>query len=311
MVATKRNFIRRPGVALRRRLLLLPIGLICCGVVICLSLAGAAAAHWTHPQRIPPDITPAALGLEYEDVTLRTEDDLRIAAWYVPSENGATIIVVHGLGTNRTSVLGIAQNLAVRGYGVFLPELRAHGNSEGTVSSLGVREVRDIRASMRYLQSRPEVDQERIGIWGASLGGATALLAAGEIEEIRAVVVDSSFSSIEWVAEHQFEKIERLPGWLAPLVVALGSWQADVDARDVAPIRSVGAISPRPLLIIHGLADELFAVENAVLLAEAAGPTAELWILPGVSHTAAYLTDPTAYIDRVATFFKQSLPGDG
>jgi uncharacterized protein len=297
-------------VALRRRLMLYSFAIVSGGAIFCLSLASAAAYHWTHPQRIAPDITPAELGLTYEDVTLRTEDGLRLAAWYVPSQNGATIIAVHGLGTNRTSVLGVAQNLTVRGYGVLLPELRAHGSSEGAVSTLGLLEVRDIRASVQYLQGRPDVDPQRIGIWGASLGAVTALMAAGEIDEIQAVVADSPFSSVDWMVANQFEKLERLPTWLAPLVVALGSWQANINAHDIAPIRQVPAIAPRPLLLIHGEEDQLFDVENAVMLAEAAGPNAELWVLPGVTHTASYITDPAAYIDRVSGFFDRALRPD-
>jgi uncharacterized protein len=286
---------------------LVAFALVSCTLTFFLSLASSAAYHWTHPARIPTDVTPTVMGLPYEDVSLVTEDGLRLAAWYVPTHNGAAIVMVHGLGTNRTTTLGLTKDLADRGYGLLLLDLRAHGDSEGTVSTLGIHEVRDVRSGVRYLQSRPEVDARRIGIFGGSLGGSVAIMSAAEIPELQAVVVDSTFSSIEWVVEHQFEKLDRVPKWLAPLVVALGGWHAGVDAAEIAPIRHVAEISPRPLLIIHGAEDETFLVENATLLAQAAGPPTELWIIPSVGHTAGYAADPVGYAERILQFFDQAL----
>jgi dipeptidyl aminopeptidase/acylaminoacyl peptidase len=272
-----------------------------------LSVAQSAAWRWTHPVRRAATLTPGDYGLPYEELRLDTDDGLRLAAWYVPSHNGAAVIMLHGLGVNRGGDLDLARAMAERGYGVLLPDLRAHGESEGEVSTLGPREVRDVRAAVEHLQNRPEIDRERIGVWGASLGGAVAILAGAQLPDLKAVVAQSAFASVEWLVQNQFSNLERMPTWLAPVVVAMGGWQAGVDTREIAPVRQVGRISPRPLMIIHGERDSMFLVQNAALLAEAAGEPKELWILPGLGHTGLYAADPETYGDRVGAFFDRAL----
>ncbi len=277
------------------------------GVLFALLTAASAAGRWTHPIRTPAAQTPAAYGLAYEEAPLTTEDGLHLAAWYLPSSNGAAIILLHGLGGNRGGDLGVARGFVDRGYGVLIPDLRAHGESQGSVSTLGLHEVRDVRAALGYLQQRPDVDAERIGIYGASLGAAVAIMAAAEIPELKVVVADSSFASVEWLVQQQFEHLEQVPTWLAPAVVAIGGWQAGVDVKEIAPVQRVGRISPRPLMILHGELDETFVAENARLLAAAAGEPTELWIDPGVGHTRLYASDPETYLRRVGGFFDRVL----
>ena len=91
----------------------------------------------------------------------------------------------------------------------------------------------------------------------------------------------------------------------------MGSWQAGVDARDIAPVQRVGQIGPRPIMIIHGDQDEMFSVDNAYLLFQAASDPKELWVMPGVAHpgpgVGPYGTDPQAYVGRVGRFLDAAL----
>lgn len=240
-----RALIRSPRAHLAGALGLLAATISVVGsVLIVLFLAYDAASHWTHPTRTLPDRTLAVYGLPYEDVQLVTEDGLRLAAWYVPSRNRAALLVLHGLGGNRGGDLALVRDLAELGYGVLVPDLRAHGGSDGTVSTLSLHEVRDVRAATRYLRRRPDVDPERTGIYGASLGAAVAIMAAAEMPELKAVAADSSFASVEWLVQQQFDRIEQLPAWLAPVVVTMGSWQAG-STRLISLPSSVSGTSAR------------------------------------------------------------------
>jgi dipeptidyl aminopeptidase/acylaminoacyl peptidase len=289
-----------------RRVTAALLGLLVGLVFIVSFVAYVTAARWVHPARTTIATTPAAVGMTYDDVKLTTEDGLRLAAWYMPSTNRAALIMLHGLGGNRANDLDLARELVDHGYGVLVPDLRAHGDSEGAVCTLGVTEVRDVRAAVRYLQEQPDVDADRIGVYGASLGGATAIMAGAEIPELRAVATYASFSSIEWVVRNQFSRLESVPDWLAPLVVGMGSWQAGVSASDIAPVRQIRRISPRPVMIMHGQLDQFFVVENARLLFEAAQQPKELWIDQGVGHQRQLGTDGV-YLARLLRFFDNAL----
>lgn len=278
---------------------------------VVLGVAYHEAAAWIFPERHLPDATPATYGMPYEDVRLITEDGLQLVAWYVPPSNGATIIMIHGLHSNRGGDLEFGADLRARGYGLFFLDLRAHGESEGRTTSLGLYEIRDIRTAVNYLKSRPDVDPGRIGVYGASLGGSVAIMSAAEVPELKAVAVDSTFASLAWLVQNQFSKLEGVPTWLGPVVLAMGGLQAGMNPADVAPVDRIGRISPRPVLIMHGELDEKFLPDNAQLLTKAAGKPKQLWVVPGVRHTKLYNTDPAAYVDRVGGFFDHALLAAG
>ena len=269
-----------------------------------------SAELYTHPNRVAPSRTPAQVGLTYQDARLLTEDGLHLAAWYVPGRNGAAVIMLHGIGSNRGEHLTLARDLNSRGYGALLMDLRAYGESEGEVSTVGVREVRDIAAAVDYLRQQPGVESNRIVLYGRSLGAVVGIQAAARIPEIRAVVADSSFSSVEWLVHNQFSGVVNLPSWTSSLVLYFAERQTGIDPATISPVRDVGRISPRPLLIVHGENDRMFNVENAHLLDDAAREPKELWIVPGVGHAGASSRDPSAYVDRLDRFFAAALALD-
>jgi dipeptidyl aminopeptidase/acylaminoacyl peptidase len=275
--------------------------------VVTAALVYRTASNYTQPPRSAPAVTPEAYGQTYRDVRLETEDGVRLAAWHLPGTGDASLIMVHGLGGNRGDVLPLARAFARRGYGLLLLDLRAHGASGGHTSTLGLHEVRDVNAAVLYLQAQPGLDPNRIGIYGHSLGAATAIMAGAELASLKAIVADSAFASVEWLAHHQFNALSRLPAPLAPLVVRIGSWQTGVDPVQIAPVRQIGRISPRPVMIIHSELDGVLLADNGRQLAEAAREPKEVWIVPGVRHAGAYGADPERYVERVASFFGHAL----
>jgi uncharacterized protein len=286
---------------------LLAVGLLLGSALFVAGLTQISLNDYLRPPRVTYDTTPASVGLNYRDTTLLTEDGLHLAAWFVPGSRRETLILVHGLGASRAGLLPMSVDLHVRGYNLMLLDLRAHGQSEGELSTLGVKEVRDIRAAVGYLKTQPEVDADRIGIYGGSLGGAVALLSAGTMPELRAVVVDSTFASARWVIDHQLHALLNLPDWFGPLLLTVGSLEAGISPDDAAPAVAAAHLGERSLLIIHGTADGTFDVENARLIYAAASGPRDLWILDGVEHTGAYGRDRVGFINRLDSFFTSGL----
>jgi len=156
--------------------------------------------------------TNPELGIRAERVTVTTEDSLDLAATYVPSRNRAAVIVYPG-ATRVDEAKMIARN----GYGVLLLEPRGQGSSEGDI----VRWAgdRDLRAGVDYLRSRPDVDDERIGAIGFSIGGEILLEAAAQTDGIRAVVSEGAGSAVGEVDTDGMSVVERLA--LAPAMAVI------------------------------------------------------------------------------------------
>ena len=152
---------------------------------------------YTRPPKIRISFfTPTSLGVDFEDVTLTTRDGIDLRGWYIPSRNGAAVLLLHGHSGNRLAVLHQAEALIRAGYGCLMMDLRAHGHSGGRLYARSEMVVSDVLTAVSYLSKRPEVNQAGIGVYGVSDGGLFALQAAAKTVAIRAIVVDGASAAI-------------------------------------------------------------------------------------------------------------------
>jgi hypothetical protein len=255
----------------------------------------------THVQRaaVPAD----ELGVPHEDVTFTTSDGLTLRGWYIPSRNGAAVVDFPGrLGTQAH-----ARMLARHGYGVLLFDRRGEGRSEGGGNLLGWGGDRDIIAAVDWLKRQPDVDPDRIGGIGLSVGGELMLEAAAKDPDLAAVVSEGA-------GARQFEEDRKAlagPGFWA-MSPAFALLNASVAVfSDTAPPESlfdlVPRIAPRPLLFIYapdgGNTTEVLTPDYARL----AGRQASLWTVPNAPHIKAIETAPAEYERRVVGFFDDAL----
>lgn len=281
-------------------------------VVIILAAVGlAVGVSWTktdallHPRRQLPAETPADRGLAYQNVAFPASDGLTLRGWYLPSHNRAAVIVGHGYSAYRR--LDQAELLARHGYGVLTFDWRAHGESDGDLCSFGYYEVRDVEGALAWLRQQPDVDPERIGILGESMGAVTAIRAAARLPEIKAVVAASPFPTLE----EGVRNVWRGTGWPAfpfvPLQALFGRWQTGLDLDDVRPLDDVAAISPRPILILAGGQDPITGPDAGQRYYAAAGEPKELWFEPELGHLDFLAVYPAEYERRVVGFFDAAL----
>jgi hypothetical protein len=255
----------------------------------------------THTAR---SVVPANhLGVAYEDVSFETGDGLELHGWYIPSRNGAAVIAFPG----RNGPQKPARMLARHGYGVLLFDRRGEGESDGEPNAWGWGGDEDIKAAIRYLQSRPDVEPGRIGGIGLSVGGELMLETAAETDDLAAVVSEGAGARMfsEEMREDlaPAEKALMAPSmWVKQASIAVFSNQSPpTDLRDL-----VGRIAPRPLLLIAapklGVGEEL----NRGYL-RAAGDTASLWEIPEAHHVGGLAARPAEYERRVVGFFDEAL----
>lgn len=262
-------------------------------------------------QRQIIDRTPGDFGLVYEDVSVTSQDDLKLVGWYLPSRNGAAVMLLHGYKGNRMGMLEEAEMLHRNGYGVLLTSVRAHDLSEGDVITFGYYEMRDIEAWYQYLITREDVDPERIGILGNSMGASMAIQYAAQNENISAVVAHSAFSSLDDTVSTSVEVFTGLPAFpFGPLIVFWAERELGEDSSVISAKEWIPEISPRPVLLLHGGKDTSISPESAETLFQAAGEPKELWYEPEVGHTEFDTALPEEFEMRVVGFFDRYLLGE-
>ena len=233
-----------------------------------------------HPPRIiPPGKTLKKFNIPYQSIDLITEDGIRLSAWYTPPRNGAVILLAHGYGDNRPE--WVHELLAKKGYGVLAWDARAHGESDGEISTIGYLEVLDVKAALKYVLA--QLDVKHVGAWGGSMGGATLIRAAADFPEIEAVWIDSSFASLD----DEFDFLVPYP-MINPLAKYIAQIETGVKINEIDPLKDIARISPRPVYIVHGTGDMVAPPDAGRKLYDAAGEPRFLWEAENVQHLMIY-----------------------
>jgi dipeptidyl aminopeptidase/acylaminoacyl peptidase len=277
--------------------------------------------------------TPASLGLRYAAVSFPSRDDaINIKGWLIPgvlADGRLTvdrvIVAVHGTRTNRESpgdhLLELTAALAQHGFGVLSFDMRGMGESTPAPLSMGALEQRDVLGAVDFLRRGippfPELGRPRIiGGLGISMGAATMLLAASREPAIAAIVSDSAYAEVVPILEREIAKrnvapVGRVPGVLAPGALVMARLLYGVDFFAARPVATIARIAPRPLLLIHGTADDYVPIANFHQLQAAAtspsGSQVATWIVPNARHAQAFKKTGAEYVTRVVAFFDAAL----
>jgi len=276
------------------------------GLVLCVGVA--AKSFWNERAdyvRTPPAAIsrhPERTGIEgLAEISFSSTDGRRVAGWYAPSRNRAAIVLVHGTGAERSSLLFETGFLSQAGFGVLAVDLPGQGASEGQ-THWGVPERHAITAAVDWLRARGEVDPERIGGFGFSMGGYVLTQAAVLDRRLRAVALVSSPNDVveqNWLATAKWGLLTQVPCYLA--------LRAYGQSLDMLPKNVIGSIAPRTVLIIGGELDPLAPAFMAQQLFSVAGPPKELWLVPRAHHgDFAQIAGPE-YRNRLASFFDRTL----
>jgi fermentation-respiration switch protein FrsA (DUF1100 family) len=165
--------------------------------------------------------------------------------------------------------------------------------------------ARILDAFYQYLHARPDVDQDRVGLFGVSMGGTISIGYAAENPAIRALVSDCAFSSISDTVSTSVRYFTGLPAFpFAPAIVfwterAIGGRVADIDAK-----KWIARIAPRPVLLMQGGADRVVSADSGAKLFEAAGQPKELWFEPDVGHAEFLKSKPEEFAQKLTGFFR-------
>jgi fermentation-respiration switch protein FrsA (DUF1100 family) len=228
-------------------------------------------------------MTPADVGMEYEEVTVKTADGVSLHGWFIPGHSTESVLFFHGNAGNISHRLDSIRQFRSLGLSVFIIDYRGYGQSGGRTTEKGI--YRDAEAAWSYLTDRRGIAASEIIVFGRSLGASVAAWLAGR-RGPRALIVESSFTSVPDIAQ---EIYPWLPArWLSRL---------NHSTRDY--VRGVRC----PVLVVHSRDDEIIPFRHGESIFAAANERRSLLAIRG-GHNDAFLADEIAYLGGLRTFLR-------
>ncbi|MEP6730825.1 MAG: alpha/beta hydrolase [bacterium] len=262
-------------------------------------------AGWFLARPMQAHVGAAPLDLAAETVSIAGGSNGIIRGWFSPGKRGVgAVLLMHGNGDNRTSMLGRARFLHREGYAVLLIDLQGHGESPGRHLTFGALESVDARAALDFL--RAHAPTERIGVIGYSLGGAAALLGATPLP-VDAMVLEAVYPTIEDATANRLRVyLGPLGPLLLPVLTAQIHLWTGISASALRPIDGISRVVV-PMLLIAGERDTRTTLTDSQRMFAAAHAPKELWIVPDAGHDDFHGTHGAAYEKRVGGFLRLHL----
>ncbi|HEY6802159.1 MAG TPA: alpha/beta hydrolase [Pyrinomonadaceae bacterium] len=285
---------------MKRKLVLTCLVLLFVAAITAIWVAGSSLSS-PAPQTIgnlPDDLNGSS-------VQFQSKSGSTIHGWYIPGRRGGgAIALMHGVRSNRLSMLDRARFLSQAGYSVLLFDFQAHGESPGQHISFGYFESEDARAAIDYL--RNVAPAERIGVIGVSMGGAASVLANPPLD-VNAMIIEMTYPTINEAIDDRLAM--RLGNWakvLTPLLLVQLKPRLGISPSSLRPIDHVGQLQ-MPKLFIAGANDQHTTIAEAQRLFDAASNPKEFWIVPGAAHVDLHHAARVEYEQRVLDFFNRTL----
>lgn len=246
-----------------------------------------------------------------QEVSITSFDGLKLSGTWLETENArGTIILAHGYRSCKLVEFSMVLDF-YQGYGlnILLPDQRSHGNSEGKIITFGVKECRDMKRWIGW------VNRKQAGLpimlSGLSMGASTMLFLADEIlpANVKGIIADCGFTSPWEIISSVFRNVTHLPA--GPSL-----WVAEMFARVFGGFslrqkntREVLKNSKLPVLMVHGMEDGFVPCEMTQQGYDACTGEKELFLVEGADHGLSFLKDSQRYKEKVLAFLDKCLGG--
>jgi pimeloyl-ACP methyl ester carboxylesterase len=282
-------------------------------------------------------LTPRDLGLAFEPVAFRVRDGraglpLTLAAWWIPvaaggAPAGRTVVLVHGYADAKVGALAWVPAWHGMGFDVLAVDLRAHGESDGTVCSAGFHERHDLVQVVHQLVAERPAAGRTLVLFGASMGAAVVAAAAdllnGEDSDrptaggegtvaaarpvVAGVVLESPFADFRSAAAAHLDRLGLPGGWVRRAAVALAARLAAADFAAVRPADVVRRLRCPVWVLAAGddaymSAAEAAEIERAVAARPAGAGDGAYVRFDGVEHLMAVVDAPDEYRAALRVF---------
>lgn len=277
--------------------------------------ADQGEARFMHPGHQADSHTPADVGLKAEKLSFKSGDGTPLSGWYMPAAKptGKTIVLAHGHGGNMGDMISeYARFLHDAGYNVLAFDFRNSGSSGGDHTTLGYEERGDLEAALDLAAARGGTS---LGVLGAS----TALEEASADPRVKTVVADCPFDTLTNAIVPRVKAATTsvgplkdvhypFPGLASEAILDRVIARSGEPLPDVDPIKLMGKLGSRPVLLIHGAADDETPADCSRRLFDAdPGKDKQLVLVPGARHAQSHKTDPKGYEQRVLAWLGRTL----
>lgn len=260
---------------------------------------------------VPADLGGVeSLESKAKHVKIPVGEDDTLDGWYIRGSRQATIVLFAGYARDHRRMWRYAHFLKDEGFSLLTIDFRSARTLRRKPTTLGYWELRDARATLDWLRAQPELRGQRVGLFGESLGGVTALVLATERPDIAAVVVDCPFASGDAAIADGLRFVAHVPAFpFAPLARQIGKLVTGHDPGEMDATAALRALNDRPVLIIQTKVEDRFSKQQVERIITAAGLRTENWTVEDARHTEIWIEHREDYEKRVSRFFDEHLGG--
>lgn len=248
-----------------------------------------------------------ALAKVSEPLTIHSRTGVTLVGRFFPGRSSATIVLSHGYYGDQDEMLPVANMLHAAGLTVVTYNERGRDGSGGA-GTWGALETQDLRSVIDTVAGHPGVDPNEIGEFGFSIGADITILEAAADPRVKAVVADASWPTLSGYMKSSLSDVLLHPAAMySPLALKLLELRTGANLGQVRPVAVIARISPRPILLIQGLADTDVSPHSAVVNFDHARPPRQLWLVRGEGHEATVDPGGAGTSPRVGAFFAAAL----
>lgn len=271
--------------------------------ILTVYLVGSSLISPAHTKR-----KAAPAGLPVQEISFESSSGSLLSGWLMGSgQRCGTVVLMHGVRANKRAMLSRAKLFAEAGYGVFMFDFQAHGESSGEAITFGYLEQKDAAAAMQFVSK--QWPGRPIAVIGVSLGGAAAVLNGRKLGA-DAIVLEAVYSTLEKAV---INRVRLRTGNLDPLAKMLSETllfqlklRLGIDAEHLRPIDQISAIDA-PLLMIAGNKDQHTTLNDSQQLFERARQPKNFWLVENAGHVDFYRYDPRGYAKNVLKFLGEHI----
>lgn len=256
------------------------------------------------------DATPKLVSENYKDIQFGSFDGLTLKGWLFKTTSNKLVIMIAGLFPNRVNVdyqgMWIAKDLVDEGYNVIMYDSRARGESGGNRASYGYNEGKDVVSVVDFAKGEG-FKKENIALLGDSTGAVAVLMAAPDLKDVGALIIDTATSDYKPNIVDRLWVEKKVPPFFSPGIFFFTDRVFGLNINGVKPIEKMPQVGERNFLFLHGGLDETFPVEESKKLLAAANPASKLVVFPNGNHIETFKSDPKLFRKEVFDFLEQEL----